>query len=206
MPVQKNRKEFQKVVSLLILEGYTESVFYPIIRDRFLRGIRIELKNMKGQGNTNKDVASEIFKYAYNNPLDLVRVYCCVDRETQNITATPLSLSIIRKEIEKRNIVQVFSVDSIMAGPDIESWFFYDIEGIFKFLTVPKSKRKPSKYKIPQNFCKKDLRRLFEDFGKVYIPGNRAENFIKHLDINKIVSNCEELKKGIELIKAQSKT
>jgi len=199
-----DKSHSNKPVSLLLLEGYTEEVFYSIIRDKFLKGIRVELRNIKGQGNINKDIAAEIFKYAYNNPLDLVRAYCCVDRETQNITATPLSLSIIRKEIKKRNIVQVLSVNSIIADPDIESWFFYDIEGIFKFLKVQKSKRNPSKYKIPQSFCKKNLQRLFEDFGKVYISGNRAENFIKHLDINIIVSNCEELKKGIELIRAQS--
>lgn len=192
-------------VSLLILEGDTEAVFYSIIRDTFLAGLRIELRNMKGQGNVNKDVLGEIYKYAYNNSTDLVRAYCCVDTERQNKSATPLDLNLVRQHIrENTQLAKVLSVDAILADPDIESWFFYDIEGIYKFLKAKKSLRTLGKYANPKSLCKQDLQALFRRFKKAYIPGKRAEPFIRSLDIAKIVSACKELSDGIERIKSQA--
>ncbi len=87
-----------KPVSLLVLEGDTEHIFYPLIRDKFLQGIRIELCNMKGRGNVNKDILSEIYKYLYTNSSDSVRAYCCVDSERDQRSATPLDLELIRQK------------------------------------------------------------------------------------------------------------
>ena len=193
-----------KVVSLLILEGDTEQEFYPIIRDRFLIGIAIKLQNIKGQGNTNKDVLAEIYKYTYNNHTDLVRAYCCVDTEKQNTTATPLELDFVREQIRMKRLHTVLSVEAILADPDIESWFFYDIKGIYKFLRAPKSQRNIRKYANPKNLRKKDLSELFNRFGKVYLPGKRAKHFIETLDIEKIVSCCGELHAGINRISSQA--
>lgn len=191
-------------VSLLILEGYTEEVFYPIVRDKYLCGIRIERRNIKGQGNINKDVLGEIYKYVYNNRSDFVRAYCCIDSERNKVSATPLDLEFICNMTRDKKMVQLLSVDSILADPDIESWFFYDIEGIYEFLGAKKSKRNIKKYCNPWNLCKKDLQQLFQRFKKVYIPGQRATNFINNLDIEKIIAGCAELREGIELIKRQA--
>ena len=60
MAKRVNARAFDKPVSLLVLEGDTEQVFYPLIRDQFLKGIRIELRNIKGRGNVNKDILSEM--------------------------------------------------------------------------------------------------------------------------------------------------
>ncbi|MBN2180666.1 MAG: DUF4276 family protein [Sedimentisphaerales bacterium] len=191
-------------VSLLILEGFTEEVFYPIIRDRFLRGIRIELGNIKGQGNINRDVLSEIFKFTYNNRKDVVRAYCCADTERQKQSVIQLDLDFIREQVKCRNMNKVLSVNAILADPEIESWFFYDIDGIYRFLQAKKSQRSNTRYANPKNLCKKDLQHLFSRFGKAYIPGQRASNFVSNLDINKILSNCPELHNGINLIKQQA--
>ena len=192
-------------VSLLILEGDTEAIFYSIIRDEFLTGLRIELRNMKGQGNVNIDVFAEIFKYTYNNSTDLVRAYCCVDTERQNQSATPLDLCFVREQIPTRaEMANVLSVDGILADPEIESWFFYDIEGIYKFLKARKSQRTLSKYANPKSLCKQDLQALFRRWNKAYIPGRKAEPFIRSLDIAKIVGSCKELADGIERIKSQA--
>ena len=192
-------------VSLLVLEGYTEAVFYPVIRDAFLAGIRVELRNMKGQGNVNKDVLSEIFKYAYNNRNDLIRAYCCLDTESQNQSATPFDLEVIREKVKaSREMERVLSVDAILANPEIESWFFYDVEGICKFLNAKKSHRNTRKYANPQRLTKEDLQCLFRQFGKVYTSGSRADHFIRSLDINKIVASCHNLSAGLRLIKAQA--
>ena len=204
MPKQTPKTSRDRPVSLLILEGYTEEVFYPIIRDRFLSGIRVELRNIKGQGNINKVILGEIYKYIYNNSNDIVRVYCCVDTERQKQSATSLDLNFICEQIKIKNMRKVISVNAILADPEIESWFFYDIEGIYRFLQATKSQRSKKKYANPKGLCKRDLLQLFSRFGKTYIPGNRASNFIANLDIGKIVSNCIELKSGIELIQQQA--
>jgi len=194
----------KKPVLLLVLEGYTEEVFYSIIRDTFLHAIRVELRNMKGRGNVNKDVLSEIYKYMYNNPNDLVRAYCCVDTERQRQSATPFDLDLVRQEARDRQMKRVLSVDAILADPDIESWFFYDIEGIYKFLRAKKSQRTTNKYSNPTNLSKKDLQRLFARFEKVYTPGKRAERFIASLNIRRMLSCCTNLSEGIARIKAQA--
>ncbi len=204
MSKQRNAKTHNKPVSLLVLEGDTEQLFYPIIRDKFLKGIRIELRNIKGRGNVNKDVLGEIYKYTYNNRDDAVRVYCCVDTESQKRTATPLELDIICEQIKVRKLRLVLSVDAILADPEIESWFFYDIEGIYKFLGAKTSQRNVKKYSNPKNLCKKNLQGLFHRFGKEYLPGKRATNFINNLDIDKIVTECKELHDGIALIQSQT--
>ena len=204
MPKHKSKTSCSTPVSLLILEGDTEEVFYPIIKNIYLQEIRIELRNLKGQGNINNDVLSEIFKYTYNNRNDMIRAYCCVDTEGQNQSATPLELDFVREQIKCRKMTKVLSVNSILAVPEIESWFFYDIEGIYEFLKAPKSKRTIRKYSNPRALCKRDLIQLFSRFDSAYTPGKRASNFIAHLDIKKIVSNCKELREGIQLIKDQA--
>ena len=204
MSKRRNAKIHNKPVSLLVLEGDTEQLFYHIIRDKFLKGIRIELRNIKGRGNVNKDVLCEIYKYTYNNRDDAVRVYCCVDTERQKRTATPIELDLIREQVKIKKLRCVLSVDLLSADPEIESWFFYDIEGIYKFLGVKTSQRNVKKYSNPKNLCKKDLQRLFHRFEKEYLPGKRAANFINHLDIDKIITECKELHDGIALIQSQA--
>lgn len=204
MAKRRTAKANNRPVSLLILEGDTEQVFYAIIRDKFFKGIRIELRNIKGRGNVNKDVISEIYKYMYNNPDDLVRAYCCVDTERQTSSATPFELDFVREQAKVRMSSRVLSVGVILADPDIESWFFYDIEGIYKFLGAKKSQRNIRKYRNVSKLGKKDLQQLFGRFGKVYFSGNRAKHFINNLDIKKIVSKCRKLGNGIKLIQLQA--
>ena len=204
MAKQGNARTFDRPVSLLVLEGDTEQVFYPSIRDKFLKGIRVELRNIKGRGNVNKDILSEIFKYMYVNRHDLVRAYCCVDTERDKQSATPLDLELISDKARGRGMNRLLSVDQILADPDIESWFFYDIDGIYRFLSAKKSQRNIKTYRNPQNLCKKDMQRLFLRFDKVYLPGRRATHFINSLDIEKIVSNCKVLFQGIQLIQSQA--
>ncbi len=204
MPKHASKTSCSNPVSLLILEGDTEEVFYTIIKNLFLRGIRVEFQNIKGQGNVNNDVLYEIYKFTRNKPNDTIRVYCCVDTERQNQSATPLDLDFICEQIRCRPMTNVLSIDAILADPEIESWFFYDIEGIYKYLKTKLTRSSKAKFCNPKNLCKKDLQQLFFKFEKAYISGKKTENFIKQLDINKIVSNCKELRKGIQVIKDQA--
>jgi len=201
---RRTAKISSKPVSFLILEGDTEQIFYSIIRDKFLRNIQIELRNIRGQGNINKDILREIFKYTYNNPGDRVRAYCCIDAEKLKTSATPFELELIRNKARERNMAHVLSIDGILADPDIESWFFYDIEGIYKFLGAKRSQRNIRKYSNVSKLGKKDLHQLFGRFKEEYFSGNRAKHFINNLNIENIVSKCKELSEGIKLIRSQA--
>lgn len=205
VPNQKTVNRINKPVSLLILEGYTEQIFYSIVRDKFLKGIRIKLRNIKGQGNINREILSEVYKYTYNNSDKLVRVYCCMDTHKNKLTATPFELELIREKTIERKMNQVLSIEAILAKPEIESWFFYDIKGIYRFLRVRRTKRNEKKYNNPYKFGKLALQQLFERFNEEYMPGKRATHFISCLDMNRIVSGCKELREGIILIKSRSK-
>ncbi|MFH1716112.1 MAG: DUF4276 family protein [Planctomycetota bacterium] len=205
VPKRLKDRSCDKPVSLLVLEGDTEEVLYSIVQDRFLHEIRVRQTNIRGRGNVNKDVLGEIFKYAYNNRNDFVRAYCCVDTERQKRSATPFDLDFVREQVRRnKKMVRVLSIDAILADPEIESWFFCDIDGIYRFLSAKKSQRNPKRYRNPENLCKQDLQELFGRFGRVYSPGYRASNFLHNLDIDKIVSQCRVLSDGIQLIQSQA--
>ncbi len=86
----------------------------------------------------------------------------------------------------------------------IESWFFYDVEQIYGFLRVPRAQRKPRAFKPPEKFGYMDLQRLFDRYGETYNKGKKAANFINHLNIEKIVSNCKELREGVKLVQSHA--
>jgi hypothetical protein len=190
----------------LLCEGETEEIFYSRIKKEYFTNLKTKVVELKGLFNINKKIIDRIQTYVrQDKKREPIKIYCCVDRESRYGQVPELDINIIKDFIRQEGIEQVLSIDSIIATKQIESWFFYDIGGIYDFLGAPHSKRNPKKYKPPENFGKKDLRRLFEQFGKDYKSGKRAENFINHLDIGKIVSNCKVLSDGIELIISQAK-
>jgi len=199
-------KRIIEPLSLLLCEGETEEIFYSRVKEICLKNFRTKVdKDLKGLFNINKKINDRILAFARQNKKEAIRLYCCVDRESRYGQVPELDVESIIDFIRKEGIEQVLSIDSIIATKQIESWFFYDIGGIYDFLGAPHSRRKIKKYKPPENFGKKDLHRLFEQFGKDYKSGKRAGNFINHLDIGKIVSNCKVLRDGIELIRSQAK-
>jgi hypothetical protein len=191
-------------LSVLLCEGDTEEIFYSRIKVFCFASLRPKVEELKGLFNINKKIIDRIQIYVRQGKEDPIRAYCCVDRESRYGQVPGLDIDSIIDFVRKEGIEQVLSIDSIIATKQIESWFFYDIEGIYDFLKAPNSRRNPGKYKPPERFGKKDLQRLFDQFGKDYQSGRSAENFINHLDIGKIVSKCKELREGIEKIKSQS--
>ena len=84
----------------------------------------------------------------------------------------------------------------IIAKNTIEDFFLYDIEGVKKFLKLPKSYKVNRKKK-----GLKTLKKMFEDANRVYFKGEKVEGLVKALDkkliLSKICSQiyvlCEEL-------------
>lgn len=204
MAKPQNKGSHEKHMSLLLVEGRTEVVFYKRIQDTLLRSCRSTIRDLEGLYNIDKKIISHIVDYAGIHEDEKIRVYCCLDRESRYGEVPEFNLEKIRKYIEDKQIENVLSIDLIKATQQIESWFLYDIEGIYTFLKVPTATRKPNAYKPPERFGSKDLQHLFERYNKIYSKGKRCENFINHLDIEKIVRECRELREGIKLIKSQA--
>ena len=137
---------------------------------------------------------------------ELVRIYCCLDRESRESKTPGFELKTIIREIHERNIKSVLSIDKIIATQQIESWFFWDMETIYKYLKVARSRRKKKAYRPPEKYTYHDMIKLFRSHGKIYNKGKkRCGYFIQQLNLNTIISNCRELREGIEKIKSHFK-
>jgi hypothetical protein len=197
-------KTAKKPISLLLVEGDTDVLFYGRIKKTFLNDCRITIRNLKGLYNINNKIIDGIVNYAQQHEDEKIRIYCCLDRESRYGEVPGFDIERIKKYIKDETVRSVLSVDLIRATQQIESWFFYDIEGICEFLKVPRPQRKSRVFKPPEKFGYMDLQRLFERYGKPYNKGKGAKNFINHLNIDKIVASCKELHNGIKIIQSQA--
>jgi len=194
----------KKPISLLLVEGDTDEVFYKRIKNDFLTGCRITVEKLYGLYNINAKVINRIVDYSRQHKDEKIRVYCCFDRDSRYGQIPEFDIKKIRKYVKDENIRTILSVNLIIATQQIESWFLYDIEGIYEYIKVPRSQRNPKAFRPPEKFGYRHLQRLFERYGKTYTKGKKAGNFINHLDTDKIVSNCKELHQGIKLIQSQA--
>jgi hypothetical protein len=205
MVTEGHRKISKKPISLLLVEGETDEIFYKQVKTKLLTDYRCSIvKNLGGNYNINARVIERIDNYLQQHQDEKIRVYCCLDRESRYGQVPEFDIKRIKKYIKDENIRSVLSIDLIRATQQIESWFFYDVERIYGFLRVPRAQRKPRAFNPPEKFCYMDLQRLFERYGETYNKGKKAANFINHLNIEKIVSNCKELREGVQLIQSHA--
>lgn len=196
----------KKTYALFFVEGHTEIEFYkPIIAQRF-QGLPKSIYNLEGAYNIHKNTYGLTLDFLRKHPDSNVRVFCCLDRESR-FNAPPLNLKEMRDRFasDPKYEGRVLSADSIIATIMIESWFFHDIENIYKFLRAPKSKRNSKKFNPPERFTHKDLSALFKQFGKLYIKGEKCSGLINALDLNLIYANCSELRNGLDKVKSKLK-
>jgi len=191
-------------VSLLLVEGETDEIFYKRIKSELLASYRITIQNLEGLYNINAKVINRIIRYLQQHKDEKIIVYCCIDRESRYGTVPGFDLKRIKKYIKEQVIQNVLSINVIIATKQIESWFFYDLEGIYRYLKVPGALRNLNTFKPPEKFGYKDIQRLFGRYGKNYTKGKKSKNFIEHLNIKKIASQCKELAKGIAIIQSKS--
>lgn len=188
-------------VALINVEGETDEIFYQKIAKKYLGNVPRRISNLRGNYNIHGKIFDKTLQYLLNNQDKQVRVYCCVDRENR-YQNPPLNKKILEEKFftDKDFKGNVLSVDVIIATQMIESWFFYDMDGIYKFLRVPVKERKPKKFNPVEKLTSYDLSHLFKRYGKVYIKGKKCGYFIESLDIDKIYKKCNDLKNGINLI------
>jgi hypothetical protein len=193
----------QKEVALFFVEGDTEEEFYSKLFRGYLAGTPKSVMNLKGIYNIHRKVLGKTEAFLHSHKDKVIRVYCCIDRESRDHNP-PLDIETLRVSFrEIRGFKRVLSADAIIATQMLESWFFHDIEGIYKFLRVTRKDRNPSKFTPPEKFTHFHLAKLFERYDKTYIKGHKCSNFISNLDIEKIYINCKDLREGLDLIKRQ---
>lgn len=200
----KNPKEARKKRLYIFLEGKTEDVFYKKIAERYLKSISKEYKNLKTGTNINKEIAKHLYhiiKDSSNSKYDLY-VYAFIDKEGAKNDTSEFDADAILKALkeEKVNIKNIKKIDAIEAVFMIESWFFYDIEGICKYINLECTETLKKNYSNTEKFKHTDLAALFKKgkSKKFYKKGD--EKFLNSLDIEKIYNNCSDLRKGIENI------
>jgi hypothetical protein len=185
------------ILSVLLVEGPTEAIFYGQIKDRYLSpGCACKIECIEGLRNVNEKILDAL---KMKNSDRSVRAYCCLDRESRYAKTPEFDLGFIRADLKKNRVTNVLSVDQIIATQMIESWFFHDIMGIYKYLKVPQANRSPKAYAPVERLRVKDLKDLFRRYDKVYSEGERARHFIESLDIEIICSRCKTLRDGIAL-------
>ena len=188
-------------VALIYVEGDTEVEFFKKLFWGYLGRRPRKTYNLRGNFNIYNKILDKTLNFLTNRSSVQVRIYCFIDRESRDQNP-PLSISVLRSRIKEIPELKkaVLTADLILATRMIESWFFYDIDGIYKFLKTPRHKRNPRKYRPVEKFSADDLSQLFVRYGKVYIKGKGCRNFVDHLDLEKIFNACDELNEGINLI------
>ena len=199
--------ETSKKAILFLYEGETEGEFYPRIFKSYLdfenRRVRLSSQCLKGNFNINSKVVNSIYNYiAYlkkKDNINSIYVYVALDRDKREEFMAPIDLTNIRQKVGS-NLVK--SIEIIVATQDFESWLFIDAENIYKFLRTPVHLRNSAKYKNYQSFNNKDLSKLFSQNDRQYKKGKKVEGLLNSLNLEKIYENCQDLKNGIESMKA----
>ncbi len=194
---------------LFLYEGETEAEFYKIIFNNYVppRKIRRNYANLKGVYSLNDKVNSKIESYLLNDSFltcNKIHVFIAYDREGPKETDTLLDIDSLRsKNIYKGS--RISSINEIVATQDLESWFFHDMESIYKYLKVPKAKRNLKAYPNIEATNNRILSHLFHRYKKHYQKGKKVHGFLEQLDFEKIYNNVQELKNAVQLINELSK-
>ena len=171
-------------------EGETDEVFY----DNLLKYFRtltatkrfsvayVKKQNIKGigklEGKLIRKFKSEILPYKKNENCELI-IFLCYDKDVFDFNRQP---PIDRKKLEKSLISEgADKVIHIVADKSIEDIFLTDEETIIKVL---KLKRKDFG-NISGNGYER-LKKLYKEANRIYYKGEKVEDFVEKLDMQKI--------------------
>ncbi|MET2984821.1 DUF4276 family protein [Aureibaculum conchae] len=193
---------------LFLYEGETEKEFYTLFLNKYIerRKIRTNFGNLNGVYDINNKVESKIKAYLANSSFtdcSEINVFIAYDREGDRNTETLLNVDQLRKNFSSgKRKSRISSINEIVATQDLESWFFHDIENIYKFLRVPKGRRNLKAYPNCEAVNNKILSTLFHKYGKHYQKGKRVRNFVSSLDLDKIYANVVELQDTVNIMRS----
>lgn len=199
-------KKAESPLFIFLAVGDAEEIILKILIQKYLRGIHYKIFNA---GQHNNPVQSVLMhsEPPFVEKKDILRIIYCVDNEQPYPNEGPHDVDIeaCRTACIEENTHNVLSVDDIVANKMIESWFFYDLDGIYNYLKVKPKDREPLvKYKTPNRCSKGDLILLFRKYNNCYHEGKRAKDFYESLNWDLIIKSCPELNAGIKLIKRKA--
>lgn len=182
-----------KQIVALFVEGPTEIEFYKAVikHAHDVMGTpfncTFEWVDMHGIGNYKNDALRKFKTLQKKYPNDDLYVLLCIDTDAfQFSKKPPIDKPTVKKSIENAGAKKVHYIE---ATHSIEDWFLADFDGVISYLGLPKSTKRP------KGKGQEVLKRLFRDAKRVYVKGHNTANFIKALDIGKIMkANCDALK------------
>jgi len=178
-----------KLHALILLEGETEEEFFKALANKYLGGVPKTFRNMKGNFNINNKIVDKIIQFSNEHPDQEFDVYICVDQEREG---DPIyNEKYVTQEIE--GITTCLETNDVVANIMIESLFFIDMGGLYKFLRTPNKKRNPKKYSNFRRLTHKDLTALFRQNNKMYHKGRRCQSLVENLDLDKIRKTAKEV-------------
>lgn len=195
------KKEKNKNSILFLYEGETEGEFYKKLFSLKIpeRQIRINRGNLNGVYSLDSKVKSKVQSYLQNSSstgCNAIHIIVAYDREGDRSTPPSLNLPSLEKELVYPKS-RIKSISHVVATQDLESWFFHDMPGIYKYLSVPAKERKPEKHPNVDATHNRILSQLFHRYKKHYQKGKKAEGFIDALDLQRIVDQVPELQQMI---------
>lgn len=199
--LNKMAKQINPNSVLVLCEGETELEFYKILLGKYINPskLRRNYSNLQGVYSLNDKVRSKIESYlqndAYKSCTD-IHVFIAYDREGPRETESLLDIKNL-KENYLYSTSRIKSINEIIATQDLESWFFHDLEGVYKFLKVPVAKRNMKLFKNTEATHNRILSNFFYKHNKLYQKGKKVQGFLNYLDFEKIYSNVQELKDAI---------
>lgn len=179
-----------ETIVTVFVEGDTEVDFYKklIAYLREKNGGRlhckVDVRNVKGVGRYQNKVC-RIFENSVKKqyPGHNYKVVLCYDSDVFEFSRKPpVDWDEVTKALHEKGADDVRLVKAVTS---IEDWFLYDIEGLRKFLKLPK------KFKMIGYKGQKGLAQLFLKAKKTYIKGVRCNGLIEALDLDVIIPNIE---------------
>lgn len=200
--MSKELNQARQKLLFIFLEGKTEDVFYKKIMEKYLKTFAKKYTNLQTGTNVNTQIAKHLYHFledGSNSKYDLY-VYAFIDREGSRSSTPQFNEKAILEALKKQNVKtnNIKKLGAIEAIIMIESWFFYDLEGICKYINLKCTETLKKNCFNAQKFKSSDLSDLFRK-GKNKKPYKKGEkSFLNCLDIEKIYKNCSDLRVGIE--------
>lgn len=185
----------------MIYEGATELEFYKraiqeIISPK-IKKLKLGKKSLKSSSGINKKVKEILVDKIDENLRDGTKacnLYFLIvhDRDGSIDKKSALNIDKIREDFLDKEKNKTYMIEEVVATKELESWFLYDMNGIYNYLGVSKRKRNLNHFGDPHNYKSSDLISFCRKHKKEYSKGHKSQELIECLDINYIYQQCEE--------------
>lgn len=108
MSQEDGKEVIKRPVSLLLAEGSTDEIFYKKVKISHLLDCRATIRGLCGLRNVNAKVIDRIIGYVQSHKDEVIRVYCCLDRESRYGEVPGFDIKKIEKYIKDENLKSVF--------------------------------------------------------------------------------------------------